>query len=90
MDREKSASVTSSVSEDEALVRKTRRTVTFHLPPRLPGTRHEAASRFQEVVRNRKEQRSKREEHRRRTLEARIMADEALERVSPSALMTDT
>lgn len=90
MDRENSASVLSSPSEDETLMRTARRTVTFHLPSRLPGTRHDATSRFQEVVKTRREQKSVREDHRRKIREARIKADEALERVSPSALMTGT
>lgn len=69
-------------------MRSARRKVTFHLPTRLE-TRQGATSRFQEVVGFRKEQKSAREEHRRKVREARTKADEALERVSPSALMTE-
>lgn len=89
MDRDNTASTTSGPSENDNHKRSARRTVTFHLPPRLV-TKHDATSRFQEIVKHRKEQKSTREEHRRKVREARILADEALERVSPSALMTES
>lgn len=92
MEREKQATMASVSSENQNVTRTVRRTVTFHLPTRLPNstTRHDASSRFQEVVKHRKEQKSAREEHRRKIREARMMADEALERVSPSALKTES
>lgn len=96
MDREElEAALISNPSEAQTITRTTRRTVTFHLPARgVPGpttaSKHDATSRFQEVVKHRKEQKSAREEHRRKIREARMMADEALEKVSPSALKTES
>lgn len=70
-------------------MRSARRRVTFHLPSQR-DTRNDPTSRFQEVMGYQKEQKSAREEHRRKVREARALANEALEKVSPLALMTES
>lgn len=88
----KKATSTSGVSgppdHHHKLKSSPRRQVTFHLPSCL-DEKPQAATRFQELVATKRAQKAHKTEHRRRLHEARRKADEALERVSPSALMTE-